>query len=176
MAILRGDEQLDSLVISGQFDPGIVTLDPIKLPNNTSLKIDLSGVTVNPSNQEITNPEQISILKIVIKWGDGSSNTIAPLFEKQTSSINTKFEDWTVTSHTYSLGDTQTELTLEIDVYNSLNDCATLLVPITIQFQSLLESGAKLNLISANITNDNRVSYVLNNTAQQASFVVSTNK
>lgn len=176
MSFFRGNEQLDTLVITGQYNPGTVTLEVIKLPNNDTLNLNLGGLTVKPSNPEITNVDQVVTLKIIIDWGDGNSESISPYFHVLESTINTKYKEWTNISHTYSLNSEQGEISLQISVYNSLNDCTIFTVPITIQFQSLLESGAKFHLVSANITNDNQVSYVFNNTTEKSSFVVSTIK
>ena len=174
MAFFKGNEQLDTLQITGQYNPGSITLDSIKLPNNSTLNLSLAGIQVNPSNPDITNIDQIDTLKIVIKWGDGESETISPYFHVTESSINTKYQDWTSISHLYSLKSTEQSLSLTVNVYNLLNDCASITVPIIIQFQSLLEAGAKLTLVGANITNDNKVSYVLNNMTDKSSFVVSS--
>lgn len=172
MAFFRNNQQLDVLNITGAFNSGTMVEETIKLPNNTELKLNLDGLSVNPSNQDLTNLDQISTIKIVIDWGDGKSDSISPPFVKKGSSINTKYDPWTTISHTYSLNSENNELSLVIYVYNSINDCLIITVPIIIQFQSLLDSGAKLVLVSANITNDNKVSYVLNNSVEKSNFVV----
>ena len=176
MAFFQGNDQLDTLVCAGRYNPGETILKSIILPNNSILNLNLADITVIPSNPDITNINQIGVLKIIISWGDGNTETISPYFHIPSSSINVKIPEWTEVSHLYSLHDEQNEISLYIYVYNSLNDCATLIVPITIQFQSLLESGAKFHLVSANITNNNQVSYVFNNSADKSSFVVSSIK
>ena len=176
MSFFRGNEQLDVLTITGQYNPGTTTLTGIKLPNNETLELNLGGLKVKPSNPQITNVDQIVTLKVVIDWGDGNSDSVSPYFHVSDSTINVKYKEWSSVSHTYSLYTEQPSLTLTIYVYNSLNDCAILTVPITMQYQSLLESGAKFHLVSANITNDNKVSYVFNNSTEKSNFVVSTIK
>ena len=174
LAFFRNNQQLDTLVVTGSYDSGTRTETAIKLPNNTVLNLDLAGLSVKPSNKLLSNPEQVATLKIVIEWGDGKSDTIAPFFQVKRSSINTKFDPWSKISHTYSLKTQTSSINLKIFVYNSLNDCLIITVPITIQFQSLLDSGAKLNLVTANVTNDNKVSYVINNSVEKSNFVVGT--
>lgn len=174
MSFFSGNQQLDVLNITGSYESGTRTLGAIRLQNNSKLDINLDGLSVLPSNKQLKNPEQVTTLKIIIEWGDGDSESIAPFFQISDSSINVKFDPWTSVSHTYSLNTLDGDLTLSIYVYNSLNDCLRIDVPVTIQFQSLLESGAKFHLVSANITNDNKVSYVLNNSTNKASFVIST--
>lgn len=172
MSFFCNNQQLDVLNITGAFDPGTKVETGIKLPNNTELNLNLAGLSVNPSNKSLSNLDQIKTLKIVVDWGDGNTEKLSPPFEIKNSSINTKYDPWTSISHRYSLGSQTSDLTLTIYVYNHLNDCLIVTVPITIQFQSLLDSRAKLNLVSANITNDNRVSYVINNSVEKSNFVV----
>ena len=174
MAFFRGSEQLDTLTITGAYSADNHTLTSIKLPNNSTLKLNLAGISVTPSNQKLTNVDQIITLKIIIDWGDGNIETVSPYYHVAESSINAKYQEWSSISHLYSLHDENIKPSLKIEVFNSLKDCATIIIPITIQYQSLLESGAKFVLVSANITNDNQVSYVLNNTADKSSFVVSS--
>ena len=166
MSFFRGSEQLETLTVTGAYSAGNHTLESIKLPNNSTLKLNLAGISVTPSNQKLTNVDQIITLKIIIDWGDGNIET--------ESSINAKYQEWSSISHLYSLHDENIKPSLKIEVFNSLKDCATIIIPITIQYQSLLESGAKFVLVSANITNDNQVSYVFNNKADKSSFVISS--
>lgn len=174
MSFFRENQQLDVLNITGAYEAGTQVLEPIRLLNNSELKLNLTGLTVNPSNKELKNPEQITTLKIVIDWGDGNTESLSPIFEVKNSTINTVYEPWTVTSHNYSLKSENNNLSLVISVYNTMNDCLVIDIPVIIEFQSLLESCAKLNLVSANITNDNKVSYVINNSTEESNFVVSS--
>ena len=174
MPFFRNNQQLDVLNITGAFEPGTRQETGIRLQNNTELNLNLDGLVVNPSIKNLSNVDQIKNLKIVIDWGDGKSDQLSPIFEVKNSTINTKYKPWTSTSHRYSLATQESNLTLTIYVYNHLNDCLIVKVPITIQFQSLLDSHAKLNLVSANITNDNKVSYVINNSVEKSNFIVGT--
>lgn len=176
MSFFRDKKQLNTLVITGSHSTSEETLEEITLMNNSVLNLNLSGITVTPSNPDITNVDQVVTLKIIIDWGDGETESISPYFTVQDSSINVKAQEWDNVSHTYALHSENGDLTLKIRVFNSLKDCTTLLIPVKVQFQSILESGAKLKLISANITNSNEVSYVLNNIKDKSNMIVTTEK
>lgn len=174
MSFFVGDQQLDVLNVTGSYNAGTRTLSSVRIQNNSDITLNVEGLKVNPNNPQLSNPDQVTTLKIVIDWGDGNTESIAPFFIVKNSSINVKHDPWYVVSHTYSLYTQQTNLNITIYVYNSLNDCLIITIPVVMQFQSLLESGAKLNLVSANITNDNRVSYVINNSTEDSNFVVAS--
>lgn len=176
MSFLLGREQLNTLILTGAHKPGEETLAGITLANNSSLNLNFSGITVTPSNPEISNVDQIVTLKIIIDWGDGETESISPYFSVQDSSINIKPQTWDDVTHKYVLHTENGNIILKIQVFNSLKDCATLLIPVTVKFESILESRAKFRLVSANITNNNNVSYVLNNIADNANMIVTTEK
>ena len=172
MSFFVNGQQKDVLEVTGTYNAGSQRLTAITLPNNTTLTLNLAGLAVTPSNKQLSNPQEVETLKIVIEWGDGETDSIAPFFRVPQSSIFSKFDPWTTISHFYSLTQAITSINLVIRCYNSINDCVTITVPITMQYQSLLESCAKLNLVSGSITNDNTVSYVVNNSTEKSNFVV----
>ena len=174
MAFLRGEQQLNTLILTGKHRAEDEVLEGITLANNTTLNVNMAGISVIPSNPDISNVDQVVTLKIIIDWGDGKSESISPYFTVKDSSINVKAQEWDNVSHTYALHTDDGDLTLTIRVFNSLKDCATLVIPVTVKFLSILESRAKFKLISANITNNNNVSYVLNNARDKSNIIVTT--
>lgn len=174
MSFFRGNEQLEMLAVTGTYKPGQQTLAGIRFANNTTIHVNLAGISVSSSDTKLTNLDQLITLKVIIDWGDGTTESVSPYYHVAESSINAKYQEWTSVSHLYSLHTETKNLTMKIYVYNSHNDCATIIIPITIQFQSLLQSGAKFRLISANITNNNQVSYVFNNLTDKSNLVVTS--
>lgn len=139
----------DILRISGTTTPGILT--PINLQDNNSLTIDL-----NPIVQ--SNPNNI-ILKIIVDWGDNSPC-------EEFSRFNESF----VASHAYH--NTTGNLMAKISAFNVDGEKIQFFQHIDIHVNSILQNGEQFNLVSANITNDNNVAYVLTDVKSKVTISV----
>lgn len=173
MAFLDGTDQLDELKISGTYKSGVTTLGAIKMYNNNSITLDVSELVVSPADLTLQDADQVKLLKIIVEWGDGSDNeTLSPILLSKESKENQEDFPWSRVTHTYNLTDKIESLQLKLYAYNTINECATLVVPITILYLSILQSGVNFRLVSANITNVNGTSYVLTDINSRVTIAV----
>lgn len=170
MGFYLNEQFEEQLVISGEIESGVINWNPIAIYNNDTIILDLQKLSVIGSF-EVVNPDAISLIKIVVDWGDGNKTSASPAVFAKQSTIGTKSNDWRLVSHTYHLKEEIDSTEIIITVYNTLNDCLTIKIPVQIQYKSILEYGTSFELISANLTNDNKVSYVINDT-KEAQMIV----
>lgn len=178
MSFYLGEQQLDVLDVTGTYQPNKTTaLKGISIRNNDEITLNFDGLTVPASNQSLSNASEVIVLKIIIDWGDGSQKeSIASVFHVEDSSIESKPDSWQQISHTYSMYEERSDVTITISAYNSMHDCATIKIPVKMIYQSFLERGVKWMLVAANITNDNDVSYVFHDYNHRDNVIVKSLK
>lgn len=137
----------------------------ISITNNENFDFDLSSYTptFNEEEQKIFDNSQLfdnksqTIYKIMIDFKDGSKQTISKPFKSLTTN-----NDWLKFSHIFKFKDEKffnagfTD-ELEIKIYNLIKDEPELL---KISFTVETGGNAEIDLISANLTNDKKISYV----------------
>lgn len=166
----------DELVINELYDSGTKELKPIDIFNNTEIILKLDGISVKSSiTEKFTNPESVSLLRIDIEWGDGVKETITPKNYQSTSfEYEVEMSNWYTKRHTYHFYEEVAKTDLYITVYNTLNDKVVIKQPINLKYKSISEENVRYELISANITNDNTVSYVINDANTKQMIVVNS--
>lgn len=173
MSFYRAQELLDELVVSGVQEDG-TELDEIEIFNNSEITLKLDGVTVAPS-VDITNKDTVGLLRIDIDWGDGQKDTITPKnYQSTAADYETEMSEWFTKRHAYHFYEEVKKTYLVITIYNTLNDKAVITQPITLKYKSISEDNVRYELISANITNDNTVSYVINDATTKQMIVVNS--
>lgn len=170
MGYYHNEQYEEELIIAGNMTPGVIEWERIAIYNNDTVTLNLQKLFLQQSF-DITNPEAISLIKIVIDWGDGNKTSLSPAVFTKQSTIGTSPDDWRKTSHTYHFKQEIDSTELVIKVYNTLNDLLVIIIPVDVQYKSILEYGTSFELISANITNENKVSYVIND-AKEAQMIV----
>lgn len=165
----------DELVITGS-KTNDDTLPEIEVFNNDSIYLKLEGIEV-PVPEEIrevfTNPEAVSLIRVIIEWGDGEKTSLTPEnYERSTSAIGTQYDSWLNNKHTYHFHEKVDKVNLKITLYNSINHKVVIDVPIKVRYKSLSELNVRYELVSANITNSNTVSYVINDASTKQMMVV----
>lgn len=171
MGFYQNEQYVEELVIAGNMKPGVIEWEHIAIYNNDTISLNLKDLFLLQSF-EISNPDAVSIIKIVIEWGDNNKSVLAPVVFTKQSTIGTVANDWKKISHEYHFKEQIESTELTITVYNTLNDCLIIRIPIDIQYKSILEYNKLFELISANITNDNKVSYVINDAQENQMIVV----
>lgn len=117
---------------------------------------------IETENTETLSPYEK--IKIKINFGDGVKQTLSkPLTYK--NYILKKDEIWDSTEHFYSFEDEkyyngQQNIIIEIKNIEGITD--KIIIPFTVLNTVASEYNVKMDLISANLTNDNNVSFVFN--------------
>lgn len=177
MGYYREQQYFNDLTISGIYRPGISYEPIIDLFNNDDIYLKLEGIEIESDSEKLTNPGNISILCIVIDWGDGKTDKLTPEnFVKNASTIGTVYDSWMNKGHEYHLHKWTDKIELKITIYSTMNEKIVIIVPIQIKLKTFTESRAKFELISANITNDNRISYVINDATTKQMIVLNSAK
>jgi hypothetical protein len=60
-----------------------------------------------------------------------------------------------------------------ISLYNTFNDKVVIYIPYKLVYKSFYDLGIEYDMMSANVTNDNRSSFVLNNKVDDKIIIVS---
>ena len=130
---------------------------------------------IETENTETLSPYEK--IKIKINFGDGVKQTLnKPLTHK--NYILKKDEIWDSTEHFYSFEDEkyyngQQNIIIEIKNIEGITD--KIIIPFTVLNTTASEYNVKMDLISANLTNDNNVSFVFN-ILNDNQLVFATNK
>lgn len=120
----------------------------IEIINNEEISFDLKGF--------IDIPHQSYIHKITADFGDGCYEVIV-------KPIKSENKNWMKFSHRFAFKEDIKEGDIEINVYNLYGESATLIIPFQVKQQSLKEQNIEFRLVSANLCNDKKISYVFNN-------------
>ena len=135
------------------FDKKLATQKGEYLSSEDSRKIELEG-------SDIKSP--YTKIKIKIDYGDGKKEILSkPLNYTNFSKLN----DWACTEHFYNFNDKKYYegthyITFIIKNIEGLTD--KIIIPFTVLNTQAVNYNVKMDLISANLTNDNNVSFVFN--------------
>lgn len=172
MGYYLNQELHDELIITGPYTEDLV-MDEIEVFNNDSIYLKLEGIEVPNTIEELTNPEAVSLIRVIIEWGDGEKTSLTPEnYERATSTIGTQYDSWLNNSHTYHFHEQVEDVELKVTLYNTINYKVVIKVPIKVRYKSISELNVRYELVSANITNSNTVSYVINDASTKQMMVV----
>ena len=119
---------------------------------------NLSKLEIEKSNKK----SPYGKIKIEIDYGDGNNETLnKPLTYKSEK----MFDAWTITEHFYNFTDKKyfenvNYITFIIKNIEGIKD--KIIIPFIILNSDAINYNVKMDLISANLTNDNRTSFVFN--------------
>lgn len=123
----------------------------IENQNNIALNLEADGFT-----------SRDCLYKITIDCKDG--NIITSNRNGKTSWLTITHKPYFITDEYYNLpeDDKSKWPTIDITLYNLYGFKSSIQIPFRLRKSSYTQSGIKLKLIAANITNDNKISYVFN--------------
>ena len=119
----------------------------IEIVNNEKISFDLKGF--------IDIPHRNYIHKMIIDFGDGSNDILI-------KPMKSEDESWMSFSHYFKFKEGVNEGNIEIKVYNLYGESATVIIPFYVKRQSLQEQNIEFRLVSANLCNDKKISYIFN--------------
>lgn len=123
----------------------------IEIVNNEEITFNLKNFS------EINNPQLIH--KVLVDFGDDTNVTINKPIKKED-------EDWMLFSHRFELKEGVETGNISISVYNLNGEQSTRNIQFKIRKESLQEQGIEFNLVSANLRNDKKISYIFNNSGK----------
>lgn len=149
----------------------------IKVVNNEAISFDFRGVQLPCEQQGIVT----EIIKIVIDWGDGKIDKLTRPFAKQKTSIEIREDqEWKIVQHLFNVDKkyfyTNDKHKITIDFYNTFGECKTYVIYYKMFYKSIYDIGSDFSLLSANLTNDNNVSYTLRQDNTDSVIVTSNKK
>lgn len=145
-----------------------ITYENIVIINNEDLYFDLTNYVITRENVIINTP-----IKIIVDYGDNS-------IVKYTKPLKTvSNEKWNKFSHKYSVTNPEyfdkTNI-LVVKIINLEGYTDTLKIPFKILQTSNASFGMDFELLYANLTNEKKVSFVLNNKSNRQIIFVSNSK
>ena len=158
----------DINIVSESFDTNFyktALYENIIIVNNESLTFDLSAYQIQREGVTLSSP-----IRIIVSFGDSiTKKFVKPL--KSTSDNN-----WNIISHKYNIIDPSyftknNEITITLINLEGYADILKL--PFTLLQSSGASYGTDFELISANITNEKKISYVFNNKVNSQIIFVS---
>lgn len=149
----------------------------IEVVNNETISFDFRGVQLPCNQQDIVT----EIIKIVIDWGDGKIDKLTRPFAKQKTSIEIREDqEWKIVQHLFNVDKkyfyTNDKHKITIDFYNTFGECKTYVIYYKMFYKSIYDIGSDFSLLSANLTNDNNVSYTLRQDNTDSVIVTSNKK
>lgn len=158
MGFYYNGERLDTLVISGNFSIGTTTRPTIDIINGEAFSVDVSGVQV------VNGSQRMQTVKISVQLGNQEPIIVAAPIEKPINP-NIKFleeqDEFRIVELKGFFKEGETSGTLVIKVFDPSGNAAVINVPYNVMFLSISDYGSDFDLVQANITNTNDVSYVL---------------
>lgn len=175
MSYYKNQTLFEELIITGTQEEDYY-YGEIDIFNNDSIYLKLEGISLpNKNIDNLTNEESVSLLRVDIEWGDGETTTLTPVnFVQNQETTGSIIDSWLNNSHTYHFYEEVDKTKLKIKLYNTLNDSVTITVDINVRYKSISEAGVRYELVSANITNDNRVSYIINEGSTKQMIVLNS--
>lgn len=153
----------------------------ISIINNSTITFDISSCKIR--SQYLTD-RVLDVYKASINFGDGQSTTLSAPFKVKTGTITeTTPRQWTVFDHTFSFDKEyiyDENLTIKnyqkitITLYAINGESVTYVIPFKVVYKSMYETGTDFEIASANITQNNNVSYVLTKRSDQSNILVNT--
>lgn len=149
----------------------------IEVVNNETISFDFRGVQLPCDQQDVVT----EIIKIVIHWGDGKIDKLTRPFAKQkTSIVIREDQEWKIVQHLFNVDKkyfyTNDKHKITIDFYNTFGECKTYVIYYKMFYKSIYDIGSDFSLLSANLTNDNNVSYTLRQDNTDSVIVTSNKK
>lgn len=183
---IKDGEKLKEYKISGdypKYSPDTLVhytystvLDEISLLNNEETVVDLSSVKILKIETDSDEDSYDEPHKIIIEWGDGKKDVYNKRIDKPVSNIGGLIEtDWKIFSHNYSFDESLEESSIKITCINKYGTGFTFILPYKIIYKTLTDIGTKIKIISANITNEGKTSYVLKHVDTDSIVFLSSN-
>lgn len=150
----------------------------IEIFNNDEFILDFDGVVFQNNDTSIKGVE---IIKVKIDWGDNTSDTYIKKLYSASSSLGIfNQQNWKIVKHTFNVDKLNVYLTDDVRVlpkitvtfYSSFDDRVTIYIPYKLVYKSFYDLGIQYNLKSANVSNQNRSSFVLNDKRDDSLIVV----
>lgn len=116
--------------------------------NNEEISFNIKGFI------EIPHPAYIH--KIVADFGDGTTLVL-------NKPMNSEDDSWMRFSHRFIFGENVQSGKVVINVYNIYGESGKKELNFTVKLQTLAEQNIEFRLVSANLCNDKKISYVFNN-------------
>lgn len=154
---LNGVSQ-DTLKISGQYKTGTHLLSTIAIVNSEHFAVDLTELVV------VNNGQKLEIIKAIVQFGNREPIISSPVIEikDEFNTLAGKDEvDFRLFDVNVMFQEGEQKGTLTITVYDSSGSTVEFLVPYTAVLKSISDYGSEFDIVNANITNDDIVSYVL---------------
>lgn len=145
-----------------------ITYENIVIINNEDLYFDLTNYVITRENVIINTP-----IKIIVDYGD---NSIVKYIKPLKTVSN---EKWNKFNHKYSVTNPEyfdKTNTIIIKIINLEGYTNTLKIPFKILQTSNASFGMDFELLYANLTNEKKVSFVLNNKPNRQIIFVSNSK
>lgn len=167
MAVYVNGEQTDTFVISGEYSIGEYSLPAIDVINSEPFSVDLDELVIE------NNGQKLEIIKVSVQIDDKEVVTSTPSIDLRASSIQTTTSDSfkTVTINA-SFNEDESSGTLTVIAYDASGSSVVFKIPYNVLFKSISEYGSEFDLLQANITNSDAVSYVLSHRKENAVLFV----
>ena len=145
-----------------------VILPLIEIFNKETVDFDFSNVVITCTDEKL---KDVEISKIIIDYGDGSSEILNENLISKNSAIGDFIKKkWQETSHVFTTNkkhvyegiekDTSYPL-ITITFLNHFNDKFYFVIPYKILYKSYYEEGSDISLMDANISNNNITSFTI---------------
>lgn len=148
--------------------------DYITIENNSSMTFDISNL----------EDDGFKVMKAAISFGDGIRKVYsAPIKRNVSSLINTQQTEWRVITHNFSFSkryeyadDIQVKNLpkIEILLFYPTGKIESVNIPFRVSYKSLLEMNSQYDVLSANLTNQNTNSFVLQKVSDESKLIVSS--
>lgn len=139
-----------------EFPPTEEIKDSFNIVNNESIIFDFNDYILE-------NEQDYTISKIIIKFGDGTTEKLIKPIQIIKNKINTK-NSWCITEHFYNIvEDLDGEKNITITFITDYGEAVERPYNFNILENNILDYGANFEIVNANITNDKNVSYVFKN-------------
>lgn len=133
-------------------------LSTIAIVNSEHFTVDLTELVV------VNNGQKLEIIKAIVQFGNREPIISSPIIEikDEFNTLAGKDEvDFRLFDVNVMFQEGEQKGTLTISVYDSSGDAVVFLVPYTAILKSISDYGSEFDIVNANITNDDIVSYVL---------------
>ena len=175
MSYFLNKEVFSELDFSKYFGKDTTNDLEIKIINNEKILFDFNKFEMGCSVQGI----KTEINKIIIDWGDGTYDRLQKPFPKLKTTLGALEEDkWKQIEHLFNVEKRFVYVggnhTIKITCYNTFGDKKTYKILYKVVYKSVYDIGSDFTIMSANLTNDNLVSYTIRQQASDSVIVVST--
>jgi len=157
--IINNDNISDNFITIVNNEKIIFDLSNYRYTNDTELhEIEDKKSNINPKN---------CLYKISMDYGDGNIEThVKPIKSSESS--------WLIFEHLYAIEDESyfnKNHKIKINLYNLYGFVDTIEITYNIEKISAQQNGIELRLVSANLRNDKKISYIFNNINKNQLFI-----